>query len=139
MGDSVELKSRVDQFNTLSLPGQPFGIHMGTSYLVNDLWSALADMTRQRDEARAEGLKAVKVKPLMWEAHPTAPIWRCDTIIGTYKVFAMGPFPSWDFDSATAPMDKLSKRAETPEAAKYAAQDHYNDRIINSLAEGAKP
>lgn len=33
-----ELEKRVQQFNSLSLPGQPMGMHMGTSYLVNDLW-----------------------------------------------------------------------------------------------------
>lgn len=33
-----DLKTRVDQFNSLSLPGQPMGMHMGTMYLVNDLW-----------------------------------------------------------------------------------------------------
>jgi hypothetical protein len=36
----TSLKERVDQFNTLSLPGQPRGMHMGTSDLVNDLWRA---------------------------------------------------------------------------------------------------
>lgn len=33
-----ELEERVFKFNTLTLPGQPMGMHMGTSYLVNDLW-----------------------------------------------------------------------------------------------------
>ena len=33
-----ELEERVYKFNSLSLPGQPMGTHMGTSYLVNDLW-----------------------------------------------------------------------------------------------------
>ena len=33
-----ELEERVRKFNSLSLPGQPMGMHMGTSYLVNDLW-----------------------------------------------------------------------------------------------------
>lgn len=33
-----ELEERVYKFNSLSLPGQPMGMHMGTSYLVNDLW-----------------------------------------------------------------------------------------------------
>ena len=35
---SSSLKERVDQFNTLELPGQPQSMHMGTSYLVHDLW-----------------------------------------------------------------------------------------------------
>ena len=33
-----ELEKRVQQFNSLSLPGQGVSMHMGTSYLVNDLW-----------------------------------------------------------------------------------------------------
>jgi len=33
-----DLAKRVNQFNMRSLPGQPMVMHMGTSYLVNDLW-----------------------------------------------------------------------------------------------------
>jgi len=33
-----DLEKRVQQFNTLSLPGQMRVMHMGTSYLVHDLW-----------------------------------------------------------------------------------------------------
>ena len=32
------LKERIDQYKTLSLPGQPQCCHMGTNYLINDLW-----------------------------------------------------------------------------------------------------
>lgn len=38
---SDPLEERVDQFNSLSLPGQPVMMHMGTSYLVNDLWKEI--------------------------------------------------------------------------------------------------
>jgi hypothetical protein len=47
--DLEDLKTRVNQFNALELPGQPMMMHMGTSYLVNDLWRAL----RERFEADA--------------------------------------------------------------------------------------
>jgi hypothetical protein len=33
----TEVRERVHKFHTLKLPGQPLGMHMGTSYLVNDL------------------------------------------------------------------------------------------------------
>lgn len=33
-----DLKERVDKFNAMELPGQPMMMHMGTNYLVNDLW-----------------------------------------------------------------------------------------------------
>jgi len=42
-----ELKKRVDQFKSLSLPGQPMAMHMGTSYLVNDLWKEIASLTEK--------------------------------------------------------------------------------------------
>lgn len=38
MSEKNDLEARVNQFKTMSLPGQPMGMHMGTSYLVNDLW-----------------------------------------------------------------------------------------------------
>jgi hypothetical protein len=41
-----DLRDRVEKFSLLQLPGQPMGMHMGTSYLVNDLW---------RELQRAEG------------------------------------------------------------------------------------
>ena len=40
-----ELSKRCLQFKCLELPGQPQGMHMGTSYLVNDLESALIKAT----------------------------------------------------------------------------------------------
>lgn len=33
-----DLKTRVDQFQTLELPGQPMMMHTGTMYLVTDMW-----------------------------------------------------------------------------------------------------
>ena len=33
-----DLEERVYKFQTGELPGQPMSMHMGTSYLVNDLW-----------------------------------------------------------------------------------------------------
>jgi hypothetical protein len=35
--DKGSLEERVNLFNQMALPGQPLGMHMGTSYLVNDL------------------------------------------------------------------------------------------------------
>ena len=36
-----DLRARVCKYNMLQLPGQPMGMHMGTAYLLNDLWSEL--------------------------------------------------------------------------------------------------
>ncbi|MDI3563520.1 hypothetical protein [Bradyrhizobium sp. Arg816] len=49
---SDDLKQRVEQFQTLSLPGQPMGMHMGTLHLVNDLWRALAQARALVEGAR---------------------------------------------------------------------------------------
>lgn len=38
MAEKDDLQDRVEKFMAMKLPGQPMGMHMGTSYLVNDLW-----------------------------------------------------------------------------------------------------
>ncbi len=53
----TDLAERVKQFNTLQLPGQPMGMHTGTSNLVNDLWreiERLAAAVLMEREACAE-------------------------------------------------------------------------------------
>lgn len=42
--DKPSLKERVEQFSMLQLPGQPMAMHMGTSYLVNDLWRRVQEL-----------------------------------------------------------------------------------------------
>ena len=51
----VDLRKRVHNFQMFELPGQPQGMHMGTSYLVDDLW---------RELRRAEGVEADTHSPL---------------------------------------------------------------------------
>lgn len=46
-GTLDDLKERVNAFSTLSLPGQMPMMHMGTSYLVNDLWKAVRTITAE--------------------------------------------------------------------------------------------
>ena len=38
---STDLETRVHQFQTMELPGQSMMMHMGTAYLVSDLWASL--------------------------------------------------------------------------------------------------
>lgn len=45
MPDLDDLRDRVNKFNALELPGQPMGMHMGTSYLVNDLLKAVEELS----------------------------------------------------------------------------------------------
>lgn len=47
MTEKPDLETRVKQFMCMELPGQSMGVHMGTSYLVNDLW---AEVKRLRVE-----------------------------------------------------------------------------------------
>ena len=53
----MTLKERVIAFESLTLPGQPRAMHMGTLYLVNDLWreilrlNAALSMTREGVDA----------------------------------------------------------------------------------------
>ena len=41
-----DLEERVYKFQTGELPGQPMSKHMGTSYLVNDLWKEVKRLRR---------------------------------------------------------------------------------------------
>ena len=44
------LEERVKQFEMMRLPGQPRAIHMGTSYLINDLWREVKNLRGALDE-----------------------------------------------------------------------------------------
>jgi type II secretory pathway pseudopilin PulG len=100
------------------------------SWLMTVARTIQSEITQPQADALARvRAEAVKIKPLVWVRHPTAEIWRCDTLIGTYKVFGIGNYPTWDFDSVSDPNDKTSKRAETHEAAKAAAQADHEARI----------
>ncbi len=49
--DIDDLRDRVSKFGALELPGQPQGMHMGTSYLVSDLMRAIEELYASKDEA----------------------------------------------------------------------------------------
>lgn len=57
MSENDDLKERVQQFQTLRLPGQGMSMHMGTSYLVSDLWR---EVTKLR--AENEGHKIIEAQ-----------------------------------------------------------------------------
>lgn len=61
MAGEMTLQQRKEAFDLMQLPGQPMMMHMGTSYLVGDLWreiqrlNAALSMTREGvepDEAK---------------------------------------------------------------------------------------
>lgn len=85
--DKPSLKERVEQFSMLQLPGQPMAMHMGTSYLVNDLWrrvqeleadSAMLDALLERVRQMREPLKAaLRTARPVGEAPPNVEVyWR---------------------------------------------------------------
>lgn len=47
-----DLTDRVSKFHLLQLPGQPQGMHMGTSYLIADLWCELQRVEDLKQVAR---------------------------------------------------------------------------------------
>lgn len=51
--EKPSLEQRIRQFEMLELPGQPRGMHMGTAYLVQDLWR---EIERLRAIVRVNGL-----------------------------------------------------------------------------------
>ena len=63
MASREEIEKRYEQFRCLELPGQPRMMHMGTSYLVNDLHKALTAAEKERDqlaEDKRELMEALK-------------------------------------------------------------------------------
>ncbi|CDO34089.1 hypothetical protein [Novosphingobium sp. KN65.2] len=44
------LRDRVNQFQRIELPGQPMMMHMGTNYLVRDLWAAVSDLLSTNEQ-----------------------------------------------------------------------------------------
>ncbi len=51
MNHHDDLEERVMQFWSMSLPGQPLTLHVGTSNLVNDLWK---EVQRLRTKVKEE-------------------------------------------------------------------------------------
>jgi len=47
MSDKPSLEERVISFHVMELPGQPQMMHMGTSFLICDLWREICRLTTQ--------------------------------------------------------------------------------------------
>ncbi len=93
---------------------------------------AIAAIPAADPVTNADSHQRVTVNPLGWVKHPTAPIWRADTAIGSYKVFTTHGV-TWDFDSATDRNDRTSETAKDADAAFAAAQADYEARILSAL------
>ena len=75
MSENNELNKRIQQFNSLSLPGQPLGMHMGTSYLVNDLWREVQRLQRIEAVAREAKNKLDVFMQEVVKADMIVPLW----------------------------------------------------------------
>ena len=80
-----DLEARVRQFNEGTLPGQPLGTHMGTMYLVNDLWSSLASERQARETAERERDEARELSVACAEARFYLPEGK--TIVDFFRVW----------------------------------------------------
>jgi len=90
------------------------------------------DQTLAANLALAAGMGRT-VKPLVWTKHPTAKIWRCDTMLGTYKVFSFEKV-SWDFDALGEGGQELISHVTDNDVAAFAAtQADYEARILSAL------
>lgn len=74
---------------------------------------------------------ATAVRALEWFKHPSANMWRAETVLGLYQVAAIVSPASWTFDGYT----HASGFADGEEAAKAAAQAHYEAAIRSALVE----
>lgn len=61
------LDERVQMFNSLRLPGQGISMHMGTSYLVNDLWRALTTEREAHEATKRELANLRAEEEACWE------------------------------------------------------------------------
>jgi len=50
MTGDPDLESRVRKFHAMELPGQPMVMHMGTIYLVSDLWTEVQRLRAQLEK-----------------------------------------------------------------------------------------
>lgn len=69
---SNDLEQRVQQYRTFELPGQPMATHMGTSYLINDLWKEVERLRAELDAARR-----------------TAEYWKAEHLAGNAELDAL--------------------------------------------------
>lgn len=51
-----DLEERVELFNMMELPGQPRIMHIGTQYLVNDLWKEIKRLRSENELSNANNL-----------------------------------------------------------------------------------
>jgi len=74
----------------------------------------------------------IRVKPLEWVKHPTVDLWRAETILGTYHVYAIKPPFQWQFDGYDGVL-KETGESDDMEAAKSAAYADLKARVLPLL------
>ena len=63
----MSLRKQVLAYKMLELPGQPISVHMGTSYLINDLWNEIERLNDVINEKtwRYENVKFLRTPETM--------------------------------------------------------------------------
>lgn len=81
---------------------------------------------------RSKPVAGVEVKPLEWVKHPNVEAWRAETMLGSYKVFAVALPATWTFYGHAGELIE-SKSPDVAEA-KAAAEADYRQRILSTLS-----
>lgn len=84
------------------------------------------------------GVEAVRMKPLEWVKHPSADLWRADSILGRHQAYAVISQISWAFDAFDG-ITRTSGDASSLSEAKAAAQADYERRIRSALFNPVVP
>jgi hypothetical protein len=78
----------------------------------------------------------MRTKALEWVKHPHANLWRADCLTGRYQVYAITSPITWGFDGFDG-LTEVFGESPTEEAAKAAAQSHFDAAIASVLEDDA--
>lgn len=80
-----------------------------------------------------------RLKPLDWDKHPSAEMWRVQTITGQYVVSEHAGKAMWTFDGWDRAASRVVAEAGDADAGKAAAAEHFRQSLLAAFdldAEG---
>lgn len=72
-----------------------------------------------------------RLRPLVWDKHPSAKMWRVQTIIGQYVVSKHDGKTVWTFDGWDRAASRVVGDAADADAAKAAAAEHFRQSLLS--------
>lgn len=102
--------------------------------LVSEVRSILTELQSLRSKPVAS---EVEVKPLEWVKHPNVEAWRAETMLGSYKVFAVALPATWSFYGHAGEL--IERKSPDVTEAKAAAEADYRNRILSALEAATAP